>query len=229
MKRVAIFTLTLVLFSSVNESAAQDTASTPEPAAMAYIAGDAVDLVPLGDLGEVAVAILGPVRSTFGSAYIPVVVRNNTELTVESANVAIVVRDSSDAMIAVTETSSMYPNRIPPGEIAFGEAFLSNTTLPNDASFETLVTSDSEGEGCCVSLMPIVSSTNLGERIVGEVRNDLMEEETFAYVQVLCFQGDLPANSYGGSVVGDDLAPGATGAFQVDMYEPCERYLIAAS
>jgi hypothetical protein len=196
---------------------------------MTYVSGNAFQFIPEGTAGEVAVVTLGPVDSSFGSSRIPVVIRNNTESTVEGASVAIVARDSSNAMIAVAEASSMYPFRLPPGEIAFGEAYISNTILPPEVTFETLVTSDPEGAGCCGELLTVVSHSLLGERIVGELRNDSPEEAGYAIAQVMCFVGGQPYGTYSGSVVGDSLAPGASGAFQVDLYDACENYLIAGS
>jgi len=84
--------------------------------------------------GEVSVVAIGHDPSPFGA--VPIVVVNQTSMTMERVRVAITIRDS-DGVLAGSGESDWWvnPYRLSPGDLAIGRVFIDGT-MPEQPTFE---------------------------------------------------------------------------------------------
>lgn len=220
--------------TTVAETTPTTTPSTGQPAApdaSLYVEaiGDISTLeLPVGDPGAVSVVTVAAALDRTGS--LPLVVRNNTTKSVGAIDVTGIARDSSGGLAASGSSQGFKPVVVAPGEIAYGYIYFGDG-VPADATFELSVSADPVDEYFMPVLITELSANT--DQIVGILTNDTGTHVSGPIgVDAICFEssGNTIVSTQGSYAEQDDLAPGATGSFSIDLFgDPCPRGLISAS
>jgi hypothetical protein len=176
--------------------------------------------------------IQGGWSSSFGSTQLVFVVRNNTAFEVKGMSVAYTVRDASGELMASGDTLfSLRPYRVGPGEIAFGDSFLSNVELPQDAQFEFQVeSSDASDQHDDQIDLSIQEHSQQGDTLVAIIGNETGGPVQLNSAGVACFLEDGSVSGYGdASSDVDTIQDGDTSPVSIDLRDTeCPICLISA-
>jgi len=211
-------------------SAPDASPATQGDTASAYLAGDALPLLPNGRASVVDVIAVGaPVRST-----VPVVVRNNTGTDVVLSGVLGIARDAAGALIASGDVSMFSPSLIPAGQVSIGSVFFGTTDVPPDAALEFEPDAKPVAEANAFRQdIEIAESTRQPNRIVGLARNGTDKALTGPFSVVgICFdQSGAIQGYYATYAAKNDLEPGETTPFDATFYGtgPCDAYLLGST
>lgn len=213
------------------ETAVPAAAAAPSASGTGNLGGNAFEVLPSGNAGELAVVSYG----FYDGMSLPVLLRNTTDGAFVRVSVSVSVRDSAGNLLAVGEVNDVKPARLEPGSYAFGSAYFDFATFPSDATFEFVATGEAADAASFIGQydLTVQDASYLGDRIVGTAVNDqpMTLQGPFS-VDAACFGPD-------GSLLGiaNDYAPaetadsGATVPFQVSLFSvpSCDIFLIGAS
>lgn len=214
-------------------AAATEAAGEPEPrdsSTPLFVGGEAVDLVPNGEDGVLAVAAVG----TYDGNLLPVVVRNNTDGAIVDVALTAVARDGAGDIIATGGDQEFRPSIVPPGDITIGYLYFDGAELPGDTEFEFEADGDPPSDDPIGRRDLIVEESNLvQDRVVGELSNPHEEAvEGPIGIHLACFAEDGTLLSFHQDYADDEsVDPGDTAAFQVTLFDTtdCSRFVVAAS
>lgn len=198
------------------------------------IAGTALHLLPDTNNGEVEVIAAGEPNA---QGYIPIVVRNNSDITVGGATAQVAARDAAGKLVGVGETlinHAMKPYLLNPGDIAIGFIVVQGG-VPDGAEL-TFSATASEPDGFLAARYTDVEFREvnwLQDRIVGEIINRSDKDLEEVYLMVTCF------DSEGTPLLSDVMTVGVgVGAKSGTLFQMggvfsdlslCENYLIAGT
>lgn len=198
--------------------------------------------VPKANQHKVAVVGFGALPTTAGSStgYAePFAVRNGTKKTIANLSADGVVKNSVGKIVDTGSDQGFSPTRLEPGQEAFAfiyfqsaQSFPAGATLQVHVSYQDLSTPDTYKAD-----LATVQVNNTGTDIVGESKN--IRKDTIqgpVSVDVYCvdangiFTGpelgtfaNLPDSS-------DEVAPGASYSFDVDLYgNTCPTYVVGST
>lgn len=200
-------------------------AQTPGPGAPAYVAGTAFALIPAGQPSAVSVIQVGS-PSTDG---IPVVIRNETTVSVSRIGVLATVRDSAGMLLAA-EVALIHPTIIPAGAIGFDVVPVVLAHPPADAVIALEAFPMERAEGTPDSPpVAIVSAEIAGNQIGGTARNDTNAPIRSALARALCFDAAGAADDLAMQpiVPPRDVPPGGEFAYGVVIAGQCDRFLVS--
>jgi hypothetical protein len=160
-------------------------------------------------------------------------IRNNTTETARGVSVAFTVRSSAGELLASGEARDIFPHRIEPGQIGFGQAFLSGVELPSEVGYEYQIntTSISEERDRTVDLM-VTEHSLQGGRIVTIVENTDDSPVRLVQVAGLCILDTGGIGWYADTFTDvDTIQPGSTSSATIDMSgaDECPYYLVTAN
>lgn len=198
--------------------------------ASAYLGGPGVALLPAGSAGEVEVVLVG----VYDGTSLPIVVRNNSDEAIAQVTVSATARSASGDLIAAGGDQGFRPNVVEAGSYDIGYVYFDGADLPADATFEFKVSYEEPG-GQFVSALDLtfVEATFLGDRIVGELKNEHDDTVTGPIgIEVVCLDsnGALLSEESGYADV-EEAAPGESVPFQVSFYggEDCSMFVLAGN
>jgi hypothetical protein len=201
-----------------------------------FVNGNASPPLAAGEQGKVAVVAIGKtINSDFGSASVPVVVRNNTPDYVTRIQVSGAARAPDGTLLAAGGDQGITPNLVYPGEVAFGYLYFGDVNLPEGTTFD--LATEYEPAGASIEEfentrdLEVTEVSLVENRIVGLLRNQYGETITGPIsIEVACFdpQGQMlgPEDSYADR---DTVTAGESIPYQVELYEDCPVYLVTAS
>lgn len=225
--RAVAATVVLSIFLA-SGAVAQTPEATPTVTRSPLIAGNAFDLIPDVEAGELAVAVGAVTSSEYGT--LAVIVRNNTEQPVYGVGVVVTARTPDGELFAVSDESSVVPTMIVAGGIGFASPSFGGAEIQGDLAFDYKVSSDDSGRSI-YDLAPgldIVSVKAIDDRIVGEATNSHDQELQYLAIRGVCFDSEgNPRSDFFGMVGASGIQPGETIPFQVNVTPPCDSYLIA--
>lgn len=230
MKRL-VFVVLMFVLTAVAVPAAGAQEATPEASPVAgssvfdsttdRAAGDAFEFIPDGAENVVSVVLQAPVQN----GGLVVVVRNETTLPVSDVAVQVAVKTADGQLFAAGKVT-ISPYVLIPNGVGFGNVML-NAEVPADATFEYQVTVQP------VSLTPYRSDfaftqqSRIDERILGEAKNIGPNTVSLGIVEALCFVDGQISGISVAPMLSKDIPPGGTSLFQIDLYVPCEQYILA--
>lgn len=211
------------------------TAQPANPRALLF--GNTDPQLPDGEPGVVDVVQIGPVPAgeSFGVS-VPVVVRNNTSVTVTQLEVTGGAR-SAGALVGSGSSQGFSPAILEPGEVGFGYVYF-DSEIPADSELDLTATSNDYSVGETFGSADLtVTEANLiagefSDAIVGGVVNNSDVDVTGPHsVTAYCFDGDILVGTTGTFVNGPDpLMPGQAATFSIDLFdETCVTYLVGSS
>jgi len=174
--------------------------------ASGLLGGNAWPNVPTGELGTVAVVVVGPVPADQSVAYsIPIIVRNNTDKAVGTVQVTAAARDASGRRVTglshdaqgnpanMGRSGGSEPASVQPGEAALSTlGYGAKSTLPVNATFEfTVKTADPGLDPLHASVSLKVTEADLvAGKVVGTATNTTGKPLKGPFVAtVFCFDG----------------------------------------
>jgi hypothetical protein len=210
---------------------AQVATQAAAPDASSYVVGIgdvSVLSLPDGDPGSVTVIAAAKTLNFQGS--VNLVVRNNTSAVVGEINVSGTARDDTGALVGSGSSQGFQPKVVAPGEIAFGYVYFDVEQAGSAWEFNFDVAAEPVGD----YFLPVTITeiNNTGGQIIGAVTNDLDRDVSGSIeVVAICFDtGGRMIDAVDSYVEQDDLPPGGTGSFAIDLYRgPCPVGLVAAS
>jgi hypothetical protein len=220
------------------ESGGDEPAPTPkkeeasaEGASSPFLGGNALELLPGGEDGELGVARVG----IYDGNILPVIIRNNTDQEMSDIKVSAVARTADGELIAAGGDQGFQPNRVAAGSYTLGYIYFDGITLPADAAFEFEVDGENyTGDDSFSRIdLEVKDAAYLGDRIVGEFTN--RSEVSVAGpigISVMCFDGAGNILGYGqGYSDKEEAVPGDDVPFQVSLYGgfDCTNFLVAGS
>jgi hypothetical protein len=188
--------------------------------------------IPSGDPGELSVVLIGPVDRTS----VPVVVRNRTKHRLWSIEVHGTARGADGGLLGSGSSQGFVPSVVEPGEWAFGYVYFGFDGLPTDAQLD-LTATGSERRPFIADIDLTVSEVTVRQgsysrQVVGIVSNGTPKEADGPIsVDIACFtDSDRIADTHGGFTDGDEIPPGGTLSFAVDLYDhACPILVVGAS
>jgi hypothetical protein len=213
------------------------TANEPAPTTTVAVApGDNDHLftfgeinIPVGQPDVVAIVMQGDINE-FGS--IPMIVRNNTGETVSGVSVSGTARDSAGTLVGTGQSLSFDPETLEAGDWSMGRFGFDVDSLSGDETFEFTVDFNEGPPSFMADVELTVVEVNLIEdRIVGTVSNPSTSESSgLSSVTVACFVDGQLVDVRDGFTDVDEIAPGATASFTVDLFStPCENFAMSAA
>jgi len=198
------------------------------------IAGNALDLLPDTNNGEVEVIAFGPIGQ-FGD--IPVVVRNNTDEIVYGVSVKVEARDSDGKLIGVGETSPFMgtsPYQLEPGDIAIGGAHIQGGVAGEaQLSFVTSTADPDDFLGMLNTDTEIAEVSWLSDRIIGEVVNPTEKALSAVFLTVVCFDNTGAPLVWLEDAIPSGVEANGSTTFQISGFPgaiaQCEQFLIAGT
>lgn len=193
-----------------------------------YLFGPGVELLPGGNAGEVSVVAQG----AYNGNILPIVVQNNTDGPIWTVTISSSVRSAAGELIGAGGDQGFDPTKVESGSFAIGYLYFDGATLPADATFEFDVSYESsEGRFLSTLDMAVVEASFLGDRIVGEFRNehDVVMSGPIN-IAVLCVGADGQILTHEQGYTDDDEAqPGESIPFQVTLYGgvDCTNFIVA--
>jgi hypothetical protein len=196
--------------------------------AQVSIGGTALEILPRGKLDSLEIIAVGSYTD-----HLAVVVRNNSQATLDRISVAATARSADGSLLASGESDSLDPFRLAPGEVAFGIVDFGQIGLPPSAVFDlSLESSTAQPLSDSNELdLEIIETADFPDRIVGEVRNGTGRTVEDAVMTGMCFNNNgLPTRSLFRGLNPGTLRPDESSTFQVSPpYEGgCPLYLVAA-
>ncbi|MGO3255495.1 FxLYD domain-containing protein [Glutamicibacter ardleyensis] len=197
-----------------------------------WLAGNAKPKFKPGTEGQVDVVATGPVKGQHGMTTIVVAIRNSTNESITSIDVAGVAKDKSGKIIGSGSSQGFNPSSVPAGGIGLGYVYF-GSDIPSSSKIDFTVASQPvQGEAYFQDLT-VDQANVVGKSITGQATNNSELTLNGPYgVQVTCFdeKGKL-LSTYGDFGKPDaDLKPGQSISFQVDQYGgSCPTFLLGAS
>lgn len=191
--------------------------------------------IPAGTGSDLEVVMMAP---TDGSS-VPVVVRNNTSEVVYRIELSGTARDDAGTLVASGSSQRVAPSYVQPGEWAFASVYFGMNVLDGDETFDFNVTSSGSGPGFFGGSVDLeVTEAEYGQgdftdRIIGIVAN--RTDGTVSgpvSVDVACFADGNLVDVFGSFTDGDDIGPGSSDSFTVDLYgleATCDVFAVGAS
>jgi hypothetical protein len=177
-----------------------------------------------------------PIQAQSVGTSVPIVFRNNTSAAIAHVDVSATAKDPRGKIVASGSSQGTDPSTIQPGQWAFayiyfepGTALASNDTLL--FTFQSMPTSTDSFNTAAIQ----VTQANLsGSSIAGGVQNTTghpVQGPISVHAYCLNSSGDPTSDITGfTSSMSGDLAPNATGSFQLDLYDQrCSSFLVGAS
>jgi len=210
-----------------------EAAAAPTTSAMLSVTGAVT--VPDGPPGELSVVVVGRSDGT-GSGTVPVVIRNRTSTTLYSPEANGTARAPDGTLAGSGSSQGFAPSTLQPGEWAVGYLYF-DSTVPADATFDVTATASDDAEFIgSVDVRPVeinVASSEFGSQIIGIVENPTDEPvEGPIDVLVACFDdtGTTPVSIHSGFTDGDQIPPGGTASFSVDLFDDaCANFVVGGS
>jgi hypothetical protein len=217
---------------SLDTTSAPDSEVNGAPDGETYLVGTFdPNVLPAGEPDSVSVLAVGPIGSST-----PVVVRNNTDETVE-VRLTATARDPAGELVGSGEDQGLEPPFVAPGGIAIGYVFLGIDEPPAGTTIDVTASGGDVDEEFGKIPASITEHNfvagEFGGQVVGVARNDNdIRMEGPISVLVMCFDdGGAPLSTSSGFTNVDALDPGQEGSFSVDLFsdDACPRYLVGAS
>jgi len=227
------------------EASPVETVDTAEPPSdtsggvnpRGLFAGTAVPTLDPGEDGALSVVYIGPVPAgdAFGSTVIPVVVRNRTSEDLSDVEVSGGGR-LDGTLVATGSSLYMVPAVLQPGEYGYAYLYFSDT-VPAGVEFELSVDAEKVEDSYSSYVDISVTEANLipgdySDSIVGTLTNQTDATTEGFSVLAMCFNGGALTSAHSGNASGSqDVEPGGTITFSVDLYGdlPCETFLVGAT
>lgn len=198
-----------------------------------WLAGNAKPTLGEGAPGKADVVASGKVIADAMGTTVPIALRNNTEDTISSIEVAGSAVDASGKILASGQSQGLNPAVVPPGGISLGYVYFSSTTkVPANAKMEFTVASQPVEEGTKPYFRDLkVDQANLvGEAITGKATNTSQDTLNGPYaVRVTCFdaKGAMMDSQTTYASPSADIAAGQSVTFQVQFYgKKCPSFLL---
>ncbi len=202
-----------------------------DPRSVDAVSGNENPTLGVGAPGEISYLVAAHTTTSSGSTYVFVLLRNNTPDLARGVEAAVTVRAPTGNLLASGEIGDVYPYRIEPGEIGFGEIFLSGVELPGDVEFEFQwsTTDIPENRDDQVDLV-VTEHVLQGGQIVAIVENNTASTVELVEVGAICIMESGGIAWFNEAFVDFDvLEPGTTSPVTVNMNDqPCPYYLISA-
>jgi hypothetical protein len=218
--------------ASARLPAGNPSPSQPKPASTsaaggatsAYLKSSVPLTLPPGDAGKLAIVAQGPVAEST----VLLVVRNNTEQSVDRIKVSAVARTQGGQLFATGGDQGFTPKLVRPGELTLGYVYFSDTKLPKDIKLEFEVTGDPSDQ--FAGDLEISEHSVVQNRIVGMLRNTANTKVSGPIeVTAYCFsQAGQLLSDYSAFTDKNSALPGDTIPFQVTLRGPCPAYLLSA-
>lgn len=216
--------------SSTTTSAAQQLDDS-DPRNVPAISGNDNPPLGVGPPDEIGYLVTAHTTTSSGHTRVFVLLRNNTNETARGVQAAVTMRDAGGQLVASGELSDVFPYRLEPGQIGFGEMFVSDVELPANAAFEfqwstTEIPEDRDDQ---VDLV-IPEHTLQGDQIVAIVENNTDSAVRLVQAGAVCILENGGIAWLSSSFTdADTLEPGGTSPVTVDMNgQDCPFYLVSA-
>ena len=169
---------------------------------------------------------VGVLRQRESSVWL--VVRNNSDETINNIDVDVVARDAKGAMLAVGGASGFMPVVVEPGQIAIGSIGFGSAKLPKDVVYEYDVKVYEGRDSDLLKELQIIEYSFIENRIVGLVQNPAPKALFVPRLDLFCFDVDGNFLGIDGNVI-SSVDPESTTPFQIEYPEDCPTYLLYAS
>jgi len=189
-----------------------------------------------GEPGKLAVVFVGTPSGDFGST-VPVMVRNNTAMSVGNIEVNGTARAADGSLAGSGSSQEFEPAVLEPGEWGFGYIYF-DSTLAADATIEATARGDNATDGGPFSSIQLkVNELNLnpdefGASYVGLVANESDETATDPVgVAIGCFDAESKLLDVFSGYVDGEVVAGGTASFSVEVSEvpACAAVAVGAS
>lgn len=194
----------------------------------ALLGGNAKPTLPAGEPGEVSVVQVGPLKTDSGILLFAF--RNNTDEGISHVDWTASAR-SGGKLVSSGSSQGTIPAQVQPGEVGLSYIYFENAdAIPAKSEYE-FSASSSKADTSSYNTAPLkVTETNVvGNAIVGGAVNQTGEKTTGPYgVDVYCFKGNKVVDYFSSfAEPGEDLEPGGTVTFTVDLYDnTCASYIV---
>lgn len=196
-----------------------------------FIGGNALPLMPQGNVGELSVIAVGP----YDGNVLPIVVRNNTGQDVIRITATAAAKNPAGQLIASGGDQLFNPNLVRSGGVSIGYAYFGGAQLPPDTTFDIELASTPATEDRFENVrdLEVVEASTVEGRVVGTLQNTYDEVLTGPFgISAACFdEAGTLLSHLRGFTTKDQLAPDETVTFQVDNFSgsPCPLFLVAGS
>ena len=213
-----------------SDTAEPTTALDPNHSPFVGGVGDVT--LPDGADGNLEVILTGPYTSS-----LPIVIQNRTPEPLLRVEVSAVARLPDGSILVTGSDQGLNPNRVEPGEVAYGYVYLDGVDLPPDVSFEfTLDAEPADGDFAeleNIRDLEAVSAAFRDGRVTGEFTNTTSTRiEGPIQASVLCFTatGSEIVDVHSDFTDQDFVEPGGTLPFTVSIRSgDCSNFLFTAS
>jgi hypothetical protein len=191
---------------------------------------------PAGAPGHVSVVYQAPIQPQSVGTSVPIVFRNNTSGAIAHVDVSATAKDLTGKIVASGSSQGTDPSTVQPGQRAFAYIyFQSGTTLAaNDTLSFTFQSTPASTDSFNTAAIQVTQANLSGSSIAGGVQNTTghpVQGPISVHAYCLNSAGDPTSDVTGfTSSSSGDLAPDATGSFQLDLNDlNCPSFLVGAS
>lgn len=204
-------------------------ATEPGGARTVPLAGSADPTLSDASDSPVAVVVQGDFRGSGMGGTLPLIVRNNSADVVHDITATGSAQDADGKLVGSGSDQGFTPNTIAPGGIALGYVYFSDD-IGQGAAFDIEVDAE-PGPGTWSIDLPLQDLNQTKDSILGKVVNDTGSKVSGPIsINGMCFdEAGTILRTVSDYAAKDDLAPGATSTFSLDLYgDPCPTFLLGA-